>query len=62
MVRVRGLSISTSNDTLVNYFENYRRSGGGDVVEVTLDSKTRTFFVTFENPEGQICDCNWLFI
>lgn len=51
-VSVRGMSTSTSTDTLLNYFENNRRSGGGDVVEVTLDSKTETFFVTFENPEG----------
>ena len=52
-VSVRGLSSSVSNDTLLNYFENHRRSGGGDVVEVTLDSKTSTFYVTFQKSEGQ---------
>ncbi|XP_070210414.1 protein mono-ADP-ribosyltransferase PARP14-like isoform X2 [Littorina saxatilis] len=50
-ISVRGLTSTTSTDTLTNYFENKRRSGGGNVENVRLDSKKEVFFVTFEDPQ-----------
>jgi hypothetical protein len=52
-VSVKGLDINTtSDDTLYNYFENKKRSGGGDVEDIRRDKKTGTFYVTFEECAG----------
>lgn len=53
-ISVRGLTSTTSTETLMNYFENKRRSGGGNVENVRLDSKKEVFFVTFEDPQGTV--------
>ncbi|KAK3755409.1 hypothetical protein QZH41_016615 [Actinostola sp. cb2023] len=46
---VSGLSSRTTKDALQNYFENSRRSSGGDVKEVKVDGDKA--IVTFELPE-----------
>ena len=50
VVIIRGLSQNTTKDALQNYFENTRRSGGGDVEEV--DIKGDWARIKFESPEG----------
>lgn len=50
VVFIRGLSKDTTEDTLLNYFENTRRSGGGPVEEVKISENTAQ--VKFESSEG----------
>lgn len=47
---IRGLSKDTTEDALLNYFENTRRSGGGPVEEVKISENTAQ--VKFESSEG----------
>ena len=47
---IRGLSKDTTEDTVLNYFENTRRSGGGPVEEVKISENTA--HVKFESSEG----------
>lgn len=50
VVLIRGLSKNTTEDALLNYFENTRRSGGGPVEEVKISENTAQ--VKFESSEG----------
>lgn len=47
---VRGISTNTTEDSLLNYFENTRRSDGGQVEEVKITENTAR--VKFESSEG----------
>ena len=47
---VRGISTNTTEDSLLNYFENTRRSDGGQVEEVKITESTAR--VKFESSEG----------
>ena len=47
---IRGLFKDITEDTLLNYFENTRRSGGGPVEEVKISENTA--HVKFESSEG----------
>ena len=50
VVFIRGFSEDTTEDDLLNYLENTRRSGGGPVEEVKITGdKAR---VKFESAEG----------
>ena len=54
-ILITSLSPSVTRDTLLLYFENVRRSGGGDVSDVSLcrhKDNTYAAVVTFVNPEG----------
>ena len=50
VVIVRGISTNTTEDALLNYFENTRRSDGGLVEEVKITENTAR--VKFESSEG----------
>ena len=50
VVFVQGLPQNATEDTVLNYFENSRRSGGGVVEEVKL--KGNVARVLFESSEG----------
>lgn len=52
-VVIDGLGKSTSKDTLWNYFENNRRSGGGPVTDVRFDDKRGVVYITFEHEAGK---------
>ena len=47
---IRGLFKDITEDTLLNYFENTRRSGGGPVEEVKISENTA--HVKFESCPG----------
>ena len=47
---IRGLFKDITEDALLNYFENTRRSGGGPVEEVKISENTA--HVKFESSEG----------
>ncbi len=50
VVIIRGLSQNTTEDGLLNYFENTRRSGGGNVEEVNINGGWAS--IKFESAEG----------
>ena len=52
-IEIKGLSPKTTKDSVANYFENSRRSGGGDVEEVIISDTTA--HVTFASSEGKYC-------
>lgn len=52
VIIVRGLLQSTTEDTVLNYFENTRRSGGGAVEEVKIEGSVAR--VKFESSEGNL--------
>ena len=52
-ITVTCLAAKTTEDSLWNYFENERRSGGGAVESVTIQHDTGTAFVTFEDADGK---------
>ena len=52
VVFIRGLSEDTTEDGLLNYLENTRRSGGGPVEEVKITGDTAR--VKFESAEGNL--------
>ena len=51
-IEVHGLNPSSSSDAIELFFENKRRSGGGTVEHMELDTVNSIAFVTFESPEG----------
>ena len=52
-IKVAGLAANTTEDSVLNYFENKRRSGGGEVETVELRSDTGVAFVTFNDVDGK---------
>ena len=52
VIIVRGLPQSTTEDTVLNYFENTRRSGGGAVEDVKIEGSVAR--VKFESSEGNL--------
>ena len=52
-ILVTCLAAKTTEDSLWNYFENQRRSGGGAVESVDIQHDTGTAFVTFEDANGK---------
>lgn len=51
-VEVYGLPDGASEDLVVNYFENARRSKGGPVSCVVMQTDFQKCLVTFESAEG----------
>ena len=51
-VIIRGLSQDTTEDALLHYFENARRSGGGQVEEVNIKGDWAR--IKFESAEGTV--------
>lgn len=52
-IEVAGLAASTTPDSISNYFENKRRSGGGEVETVNLRREEGVAFVTFKDADGK---------
>ena len=51
-MEVYGLPDGASEDLVVNYFENARRSKGGPVSCVVMQTDFQKCLVTFESAEG----------
>ena len=51
-IRIEGLSEKTTTEALRNYFENTKRSHGGDVEDATIVGETA--FVLFADHEGKL--------
>ena len=52
-IMVTGLATNTTEDSILNYFENKRRSGGGEVENVELQRDKGVAFVTFEDANSE---------
>ena len=59
IIIVRGILPSTSEDAVVNYFENTRRSGGGKIcnIDYTEDGEA---IITFLEVKGMCDIASWL--
>ena len=55
-VEVTGLPPGASEDLVLNYFENARRSKGGPVSTVVINPDSEKCLVTFESREGRSGD------
>ena len=49
---MRGFNYDTSNDTLMFYFENGKRSGGGDTEHVDVNREDGMALITFKEEGG----------
>ena len=54
IVEVTGLAAVTSEDAICNYFENTRRSGGGEVESVEMKPELNMAIVTFKEAHGTV--------
>ena len=53
-IEVAGLPGSATKDSILNYFENKRRSGGREVETVDLRHEAGVAFVTFKDIGGKL--------
>ena len=53
-IEVAGLPASATKYSILNYFENKRRSGGGEVETVDLRLEAGVAFVTFKDIGGKL--------
>ena len=51
-IQITGLTAQSTEDSIRNYFENERRSGGGEVEAVTFQPDENVALVTFKDVEG----------
>lgn len=52
-IKITGVAAKTTEDSISNYFENERRSGGGEVEAVDLRPEENVAFVTFKDVDGK---------
>lgn len=51
-IKVSWLPPDIAEEFITDFFENSKRSGGGDVEDVAYDEKTNTAIITFQDPAG----------
>lgn len=51
-IRVSSLPPNISDELINDFFENTKRSGGGDVECVAYDETKKTAIITFQDPSG----------
>lgn len=51
-IRVSSLPPNISEELINDFFENTKRSGGGDVENVSYDETKKTAIITFQDPKG----------
>lgn len=51
-IQVSSLPSNISEELIADFFENSKRSGGGDVEYVAYDETNKTAIITFQNPTG----------
>ena len=52
-IEVTGISAKTTGEAILNFFENKKRSGGGEVENVDHDSDQGTAVITFTTAESK---------
>ena len=53
-IQITGLTAQSTEDSIRNYFENEKRSGGGEVETVTFRLEENVAFVTFKDVGGKL--------
>ena len=53
-IEVSGVNKETSQETLKMFFENRRKSGGGQIEDVWFNKSNGNYIITFENREGKL--------
>ena len=53
-IEVTGISTTTTREAILNFFENKKRSGGGDVESVDHNSDQGTAVITFTTAESKL--------
>ena len=64
-IQITGLTAQSTEDSIRNYFENERRSGGGEVEAVTFLPEENVALVTFKDVEGEfltVSSCNFFLL
>ena len=51
-IQVRGFNATTSDETIVSFFENKRRSSGGDIKKIEIDRTNGVTYITYCDPTG----------
>jgi len=51
-VKVTNVEPSMSKEVLTMYFENARRSNGGEIKHLHLETEKKKAFITFKDPSG----------
>ena len=52
MIKVSKIPEGSSEDSIRFFFENKRKSGGGDIEDLDYDMENHTAIITFEEDEG----------
>ncbi|XP_061194391.1 uncharacterized protein LOC133202571 [Saccostrea echinata] len=52
MIKVTGIPPGTSEDSLLFFFENRRKSGGDSITDIEYDLDTQSAVITFEDPKA----------
>ena len=55
-IELNGLAPTTTEDSIRNFFENTRRSGGGDIDSVEFNPKEGFAVITFMSAESEFVD------
>ena len=55
-IELNGLAPTTTEDSITNFFENTRRSGGGDIDSVEFNPKEGFAVITFMSAESEFVD------
>ena len=54
MLRIFGVTDNITEDVLELFFENYERSGGGDIRNIEMLPQIKSAIITFDDPQGNI--------
>ena len=60
-IQITGLTAQSTEDSIHNYFENERRSGGGEVEAVTFRPEENVALVTFKDVGGKSFSTSYVF-
>ena len=52
-IQITGFTAQSTEDSIRNFFENERRTGGGEVEAVTFRPEENVAFVTFKDFKGK---------
>ena len=55
-IELNGLAPTTTEDSITNFFENTRRSGGGDIDSMELNPEEGFAVITFMSTESEFVD------
>ena len=56
IIELNGLAPTTTEDSIRNFFENTRRSGGGDINSVEFNPEEGFAVITFMSAESEFVD------